>query len=72
MSKSGEPIISKAKDYHDLSTAMWRIRQSRKAELNINFIDDKWKDRLLLGTMFLVRLASCSNDRDTKPSVILN
>lgn len=53
-SATGEAIPPK-KDYHDLSTAMWRAKQRRRAELNIG-IDDKWKDRLMLGVLSLVRL----------------
>lgn len=54
LSATGEPMPPK-KDYHDLSTAMWRAKQRRRAELNIG-IDDKWKDRLMLGVLSLVRL----------------
>ena len=60
LSESGEPL-PRRKDYHDLSTAMWRIKQQRKAELPINLIDDRWKDKLMLSVVFLVRsmLLSC-------------
>ncbi|CAL1711592.1 unnamed protein product [Somion occarium] len=39
-------------DYHDLSTAMWRAKQGRRADLN-GGIDERWKDRLILGGVVL-------------------
>ena len=53
LSDSGEPIVPR-RDFHDLGTAMWRAKQQRKAELNVSVIDDKWKDRMMLGLIFLV------------------
>ena len=41
--------------YHDLSTAMWRAKQRRRAEMDIG-MDDRWKERLMLGAILLVRL----------------
>ncbi|RPD53985.1 hypothetical protein L227DRAFT_596155 [Lentinus tigrinus ALCF2SS1-6] len=38
--------------YHDLSTAMWRAKQRRRAELDIG-MDDRWKERLMLGAILL-------------------
>ncbi|PSR73143.1 hypothetical protein PHLCEN_2v10999 [Hermanssonia centrifuga] len=46
---------SAKKAYHNVSTAMWRAKQQRRAELNLGTWDDKWKDRLMLGAVFLVR-----------------
>ena len=43
--------------YHDLSTAMWRERQRRKGDLDIGF-DERWKDRLMLGAVLLVCIAT--------------
>lgn len=40
-------------DYHELSTAMWRAKQRRRAELNFG-IDERWKERLFLGAVLLV------------------
>ena len=40
-------------DYHSLSTAMWRAKQRRKAELNVG-LDDRWKDGLMFGAITLV------------------
>lgn len=45
---------------------MWRVKQQRKAELNVNVIDDKWKDRFFLSFIVLVRLVSsfiCCNTK---------
>ncbi|EPT04956.1 hypothetical protein FOMPIDRAFT_12143, partial [Fomitopsis schrenkii] len=33
-------------DYHSLSTAMWKAKQRRRAELNVG-MDDRWKDGLM-------------------------
>ncbi|OSC99424.1 hypothetical protein PYCCODRAFT_1373338 [Trametes coccinea BRFM310] len=40
--------------YHDLSSAMWRARQRRRAELSVG-LDDRWKERLMLGAVVVVR-----------------
>ncbi|KAI9059223.1 hypothetical protein FKP32DRAFT_1580293 [Trametes sanguinea] len=40
--------------YHDLSSAMWRARQRRRAELSVG-LDDRWKERLMMGAVLLVR-----------------
>ncbi|TFK54253.1 hypothetical protein OE88DRAFT_1600073, partial [Heliocybe sulcata] len=50
----GSPDIGLRQDYHNLSTAIWKERQRRRAELKVG-MDDKWKDRLLLGSVLLVR-----------------
>ncbi|KZT72164.1 hypothetical protein DAEQUDRAFT_755351 [Daedalea quercina L-15889] len=39
-------------DYHSLSTAMWKAKQRRRAELNVG-MDDRWKDALMLGAITL-------------------
>ncbi|KAI0656661.1 hypothetical protein C8Q70DRAFT_1077296, partial [Cubamyces menziesii] len=41
--------------YHDLSTAMWRARQRKRAEMDFG-LDDRWKERLMMGAVLLVRL----------------
>ncbi|KAI0644500.1 hypothetical protein C8Q79DRAFT_912882 [Trametes meyenii] len=41
--------------YHDLSTAMWRAKQRRRAELDVG-LDDRWKERMMLGAVLLVRV----------------
>ncbi|KAI8975838.1 hypothetical protein BD414DRAFT_555677 [Trametes punicea] len=41
--------------YHDLSTAMWRARQRKRAELDVG-LDDRWKERMMMGAVILVRL----------------
>ncbi|KAI0759958.1 hypothetical protein BD413DRAFT_607376 [Trametes elegans] len=38
--------------YHDLSTAMWRARQRKRAELDVG-LDDRWKERTMLGALLL-------------------
>ncbi|KDQ53518.1 hypothetical protein JAAARDRAFT_39205 [Jaapia argillacea MUCL 33604] len=38
--------------YNDLNTAMWKARQRQRAELNFG-MDERWKERLLVGTMLL-------------------
>ncbi|CDO77714.1 hypothetical protein BN946_scf184969.g65 [Trametes cinnabarina] len=38
--------------YHDLSTEMWRARQRKRAELDIG-LDDRWKERLMTGAVFV-------------------
>ena len=40
--------------YHDLSTAMWRARQRKRAEMDFG-LDDRWKERLMMGAVLLVR-----------------
>lgn len=42
--------------YHDLSTAMWRARQRRRAELDVG-LDERWKERIMVGAVLLVRNA---------------
>ncbi|EPQ57517.1 hypothetical protein GLOTRDRAFT_137826 [Gloeophyllum trabeum ATCC 11539] len=44
--------INVRKDYHDLSTAIWKEKQRRRAELKVG-VNDQWKDRLLLGSVIL-------------------
>ncbi|CCM05698.1 uncharacterized protein FIBRA_07930 [Fibroporia radiculosa] len=39
-------------DYHGLSTAMWRAKQRRRAELDVG-LDDRWKDAAMLGAIAL-------------------
>ncbi|PCH43886.1 hypothetical protein WOLCODRAFT_138653 [Wolfiporia cocos MD-104 SS10] len=39
-------------DFHSLSTAMWRARQRRRAELDVGW-DDRWKDGLMFGAVVL-------------------
>ncbi|KAI0053858.1 hypothetical protein FA95DRAFT_1551618 [Auriscalpium vulgare] len=39
-------------DYHDLSSAVWRAKQQRRADLNIPH-DDRWKDRIFIGAVVL-------------------
>ncbi|KZT10607.1 uncharacterized protein LAESUDRAFT_643886 [Laetiporus sulphureus 93-53] len=41
-------------DYHNLSRAMWRARQRKRAELDVGW-DDRWKDGMMLGAVVLVR-----------------
>ena len=54
--EAGESLTGKARaSYHDLSTAMWRERQRRKADLDVG-LDERWKERLMLGAILLVRL----------------
>ena len=39
---------------NDLSTAMWKYRQARKADIDVAF-DERWKGRLLGGLLIFVR-----------------
>lgn len=50
--------VDRKKDHHDLSSAMWRAKQRRKAELSFAMpvISDKWKDRFMLGAILFVSL----------------
>ncbi|KAM5535122.1 hypothetical protein V8D89_011208 [Ganoderma adspersum] len=51
--EAGEGFTGKARaSYHDLSTAMWRERQRRKADLDVG-LDERWKERLMLGAILL-------------------
>ncbi len=51
----GEGFAGKTRaSYHDLSTAMWREKQRRKADLDVG-LDERWKERLMLGAVSLVR-----------------
>ncbi|KAL6300615.1 hypothetical protein BKA93DRAFT_740138 [Sparassis latifolia] len=43
-----------ATTYHNLSAAMWRERQRRRADLEVGF-DEVWKDRMILAAIVLVR-----------------
>ncbi|KAI1783744.1 hypothetical protein LXA43DRAFT_902935 [Ganoderma leucocontextum] len=53
--EAGEGFAGKARtSYHDLSTAMWRERQRRKADLDVG-LDERWKERVMLGAILLVR-----------------
>ncbi|EIW63200.1 uncharacterized protein TRAVEDRAFT_114217 [Trametes versicolor FP-101664 SS1] len=55
-SNAGEgPMAASRATYHDLSTAMWRARQAKRAELDVG-LDDRWKERMMLGVILLVRL----------------
>ncbi|KAI0360861.1 hypothetical protein OH77DRAFT_1375162, partial [Trametes cingulata] len=40
--------------YHDLSTAMWRAKQRKRAELDVG-LDERWKERMMLGAVLLVQ-----------------
>jgi hypothetical protein len=41
----------------NLAAAIWRARQARRAEPALSSMDDRWKDRLMLGFIVLVRAA---------------
>lgn len=47
-------------DYHSLSTAMWKAKQRRRAELHVG-MDDRWKDGLMFGAITLVRIMTLYN-----------
>ena len=47
-------------DYHSLSTAMWKAKQRRRAELRVG-MDDRWKDGLMFGAITLVRIMALYN-----------
>jgi hypothetical protein len=52
----------------DLAAAIWRARQARRADPALSSMDDRWKDRLMLGFIVLVRAAKygpfpCSSAR---------
>ncbi|KAL1942795.1 hypothetical protein VTO73DRAFT_5035 [Trametes versicolor] len=52
-SNAGEgPMAASRATYHDLSTAMWRARQAKRAELDVG-LDDRWKERMMLGVILL-------------------
>ena len=55
---SEDPVPGSVHDYHELSTAMWRAKQRRRATLNIG-IDERWKERLFFGAVLLVWNAYC-------------
>lgn len=57
MSDSGGPEVSPKADLHNVSSAMWRAKQRRRAELNVG-MDERWKDRLMLSLVVLVSLIS--------------
>lgn len=44
------------RDWHNLSTEMWKVRQRRKAhaELNVGAVDERWKDRAFIIILALV------------------
>lgn len=46
------------RSYNDINAAMRKARHRRRAELDLGF-DDRWKDRMMLGAVLLVR--SCCN-----------
>ncbi|GJE95845.1 DnaJ domain-containing protein [Phanerochaete sordida] len=52
-------------DYHDLSTAMWRAKQRRRAELHVG-MDERWKDRLMLGAIVLAVAAFVAQTYSTR------
>lgn len=49
------------RDWHNLSTEMWKVRQRRKAhaELNVGAVDERWKDRAFVVILAMVRLFAC-------------
>ncbi|KAI0633765.1 hypothetical protein C8Q77DRAFT_1057390 [Trametes polyzona] len=52
-SDAGEGATATARaTYHDLSTAMWRARQMKRAELDVG-LDERWKERLMLGAVLV-------------------
>ncbi|KAA1472887.1 hypothetical protein DENSPDRAFT_839258 [Dentipellis sp. KUC8613] len=44
---------SRRHDFHDLSNAVWRARQRQKAEKLSVGRDDRWKDSIIFGAIFL-------------------
>ncbi|KAI0824075.1 hypothetical protein BC628DRAFT_1539456 [Trametes gibbosa] len=54
MSAGEGPAAAARTTYHDLSSAMWRARQRRRAEMSVG-LDDRWKERMMLGVVGLVR-----------------
>ncbi|KZT26766.1 hypothetical protein NEOLEDRAFT_1062507 [Neolentinus lepideus HHB14362 ss-1] len=51
---SGSPDVGIRQNYHNLSTALWKERQRRRADFNVG-MDETWKERLFLGSVLLVR-----------------
>lgn len=49
----GESSSGARVDTHSVGAAAWRARMRRRAELNTG-LDDRWKDRLMLGTVLMV------------------
>ncbi|KAH9935574.1 uncharacterized protein B0H18DRAFT_417082 [Fomitopsis serialis] len=47
--ESGSPSELRP-DYHSLSTAMWKAKQRRRAELDVG-MDDQWKDALMFANV---------------------
>lgn len=52
------------RDWHNLSTEMWKVRQRRKAhaELNVGAVDERWKDRAFIVILAMVRSLPCLRD----------
>ncbi|EKM54153.1 uncharacterized protein PHACADRAFT_209970 [Phanerochaete carnosa HHB-10118-sp] len=64
----GEPERPRA-DFHDLSTAMWKARQRRRAELNVG-MDERWKDRLMMGAVVVAVAAFVAQTYSTRTQAL--
>ena len=52
--------------YHELSTAAWRARRrQRRAELDAG-LDERWKERMMVGAILVVRPRSATRVRATR------
>ncbi|KAI0785711.1 hypothetical protein C8Q75DRAFT_306320 [Abortiporus biennis] len=47
-----EPVSKDTTTYHELSTAMWRAKQRRRADLSVGGVDERWKERMMMATIF--------------------
>ena len=53
-------VAAARNDLHNVSSALWRAKQRRRAELGGGGLDERWKDRLLLGAVVLVSPAGAT------------
>ncbi|THH17345.1 hypothetical protein EW146_g3449 [Bondarzewia mesenterica] len=46
--------MPRARDFHDLSSAIWKAKQRRRAEAQLNVpLDERWKDRVFFGALLV-------------------
>ncbi|KAK7691897.1 hypothetical protein QCA50_005302 [Cerrena zonata] len=64
-----DPTPGVVHDYHRLSTAMWRAKQRRRADLSLG-IDERWKERLFFGAILLTIGAFVAQTYSTRRQAI--
>lgn len=70
-SGDSEPI-EKRTSFHEISKAMWKSKQRRRAEFEGTIIDERWKDRFIIGALFLTVAGFVAQTYSTRRQAMAN